>query len=96
MFSKIPYWARNKYFLTFLFFVIWLTLFDRNDLLTRYKYQKTLNELEIDRDFYLKEIESTRAELYELTTNPRTLEKFAREKYFMKKNNEEIFIFTTE
>ena len=51
-----------------------------------------LNKLEEEREFYQGEIKQIRADLKELKTNPKTLEKFAREKYLMKKDEEEIFV----
>lgn len=64
-------------------------------MLTQYGYRKQLNKLETEKAYYMKEITKTSTELEELTKNPKTLEKFAREKYFMKKDNEEVFVFTT-
>lgn len=96
MFDKIPSWLKNKYVLTILSFSIWILFFDQNNLITQYKYRTKLNSLLEDKQFYTKEIKTTQAELKELTTNPKTLEKFAREKYFMKKDNETIFVFVEE
>jgi cell division protein DivIC len=94
MLSKIPSWLKNKYAITFLFFLLWVLFFDQNDMITQYGYRSELGDLKQDKDFYTQEILKTKTELEELTTNPKTLEKFAREKYFMKKDNEEIFVFT--
>jgi cell division protein DivIC len=96
MLSKIPSWLKNKYAITFLFFLLWVLFFDQNDMITQYGYRSELGDLKQDKDFYTQEILKTKTELEELTTNPKTLEKFAREKYFMKKDNEEIFVFTVK
>lgn len=93
MWSKIPNWLKNKYAITMVIFIVWLSFFDQNNFLVQYDYKKELRTLEEDKTFYLEEIKKTKKELNELTTNPVTLEKFAREKYLMKKDNEEIFIF---
>ena len=77
-------------------FIVWLAFFDQNNFLVQYDFKKELKALEQDKNFYLQEIKTTKLELQELTTNPVTLEKFAREKYLMKKDNEEIFVFETE
>lgn len=77
-------------------FIVWLAFFDQNNFLVQYDFKKELNSLKQDREFYIEEIKKTRAELEDLTTNPVTLEKFAREKYLMKKDNEEIFVFEAE
>ena len=94
--SKIPYWLRNRYAVTLLFFLLWVLFIDQNNIITQYEYRKQLNELEREKIYYSKEIEKTSKELEELSTNPKSLEKFAREKYFMKKDNEEVFVFTTD
>lgn len=96
MWSKIPSWLKNKYAITIAIFIVWLSFFDQNNFLVQYDFKKELRNLNQDKAFYLEEIKKTRAELNELTTNPVTLEKFAREKYLMKKDNEEIFVFELE
>lgn len=96
MWSKIPNWLKNKYAITIAIFIIWLAFFDQNNFLVQYDFKKELKTLEQDKAFYLEEIKKTRTELNELTTNPVTLEKFAREKYLMKKDNEEVFVFELE
>jgi cell division protein FtsB len=96
MWSKIPNWLKNKYAVTIAIFIVWLSFFDQNNFLVQYDFKKELKTLEQDKTFYLEEIKKTRTELNELTTNPITLEKFAREKYLMKKDNEEIFVFELE
>lgn len=53
-------------------------------------------ELEDEREYYLLEIENTKSDLEELTSDMKNLERFAREKYLMKKDNEEIFVFVSE
>lgn len=77
-------------------FIVWLAFFDQNNFLVQYDFKKELKSLKQDREFYIEEIKKTKAELEDLTTNPVTLEKFAREKYLMKKDNEEIFVFEAE
>jgi cell division protein DivIC len=96
MFSKIPNWLKNKYMITTAVFIVWIAFFDQNNFITQYDFIKELNSLEKDKAFFMKELNKTRQELNDLTTNPVTLEKFAREKYFMKKDNEEIFVFEAE
>jgi cell division protein FtsB len=73
-------------------FVVWISFFDRNDLFTQWDRKQELKKLEISTAFYEKEIVNTKKDLTELTNNPATLEKFAREKYYLKRPNEEIFL----
>ncbi|MCW8897599.1 MAG: septum formation initiator family protein [Flavobacteriales bacterium] len=93
MWQKIPKWLKNKYALTLVLFLIWLMFFDQNNLITQFSYRTQLKQLKQDQTFYIKEIEQTKKELKELTTHQKALEKFAREKYLMKKDDEEIFVF---
>lgn len=95
MTMKIPNWLKNKYMLTIVIFFVFLFFFDQNNLLTQYAYQTQLNTLKSEKAYFNEEIKKTRNELEELTTNPVSLEKFAREQYYMKKDSEEVFVFTT-
>ena len=94
MIKRIPNWLKNKYAFSILVFVVWLSYFDQNDMITQYSYRSVLKGLESEKEYFTKEIDKTRQELDDLTKNPATLEKFARENYYMKKENEEVFIFT--
>jgi cell division protein FtsB len=87
---------RNKYILTSLIFLVWLLLFDQNNLNERRKNSRDFNQLQEERDYYLKKIEEDRKRIEELKTNNENLEKFAREQYLMKRDNEDIFIIVDE
>jgi cell division protein FtsB len=84
--------VRNKYIITLLAFIIWISFFDQNDLISQYKWRRELYNLEKDKEFYMKEIKQTKVNLDELITDNKKLEKFAREKYLMKKDDEDIFV----
>ena len=87
---------RNKYVLALLVFFVWLLVFDRNNLIDRVKYERELNEMERQKAYYLERIKEDSRKLNELKTNDENLEKFAREQYFMKKENEDIFVIVDE
>ncbi|MGE0567755.1 MAG: septum formation initiator family protein [Bacteroidia bacterium] len=87
---------KNKYFLTVVALLTWLFFFDKNDFYTQYETIKKLHSLENEQNYYLKEIENNKRELNELQTNLHSLEKFAREKYLMKKDDEDVFVFVTK
>lgn len=87
---------KNKYFLISVVFLVWLIFFDRNDLLSQYEYRQQLNKLKEEHAFYTKETADVQKQLNELTSNKEKLEKFAREKYLMKKDNEDVFVIVTE
>lgn len=87
---------KNKFFLITVVFIVWMLFFDKNDLYSQYEQREQLNKLEQERDFYTKETAQVSKELDELTSNPAKLEKFAREKYLMKKANEDVFVIVKE
>jgi cell division protein FtsB len=84
--------VKNKYFLVFLAFLVYMIFFDKNDLFSQYQYYQQVNTLKQERDFYLKETAEVNKDLQELTTDPQELEKYAREKYLMKRDNEDVFV----
>jgi len=65
---------------------------DKNDLFTQQNRKKQLRRLEQSKQYYTRSIEAERKELEQLKRNPATLEKYAREKYLMKRDNEELFL----
>jgi cell division protein FtsB len=87
---------RNKYFLSAAAFVVWMLFFDKNDMLSQYEYRAEVHKLQEEKDFYEKQTAQVKKDLNELNTNLNTAEKFAREKYFMKKDNEDVFIIIKE
>ena len=90
-----PY-IRDKYKMTILVFLVWMTFFDENNFISQVENQLKLAELEADKKHYVSEIEQSAEDLKLLQNNKELLEKFARERYLMKKEDEEIFVFTTE
>ncbi len=94
--NRFIHLVKNKHFLATLAFAIWMLFFDRNDLMSQYEYQSQLHKLQEEKEFYQKETESVRKDLEELTTDMDKLEKFAREKYLMKKENEDVFVIVRE
>jgi len=96
LFSRIPPILKNRYFLALLVFFTWILLFDNNNLIDRYHYMKNLRQLERDKEYYQERIEEDSRKLNELRTSDENLEKFAREQYFMKKDNEDIYIIVDE
>ena len=83
---------KNKFFLVTIAFVAWLLFLDKNDLYSQYTKHNQVVELQKQRDFLLKQTTQVSKDLDELNSNPQKLEKFAREKYLMKKDNEDIFV----
>lgn len=86
----------NKYVITALIFFLWLLIFDQNNLSERRKINHEYNELIEEKEYYLNKIEEDKKRIEELKTDDENLEKFAREQYLMKKENEDIFIIVDE
>lgn len=88
----------NKYLLTTLAFIAWMIFFDSNNLMTRNKLQAKLDSLNQAKQFYIQEIRRDSALYQGLLHDSLQLEKFAREKYLMKKDNEDLYLVidTTE
>ena len=87
---------KNKYFWITAAFIVWMVFFDKNDLFSQYQYHEQLSKLKQERDFYTKETAKVNKDLDELTSNPAKLEKFAREKYLMKKDNEDVYVIVKD
>ena len=87
---------KNKYLLTVIGLSIWVIFFDKNDLKTELELRREVMQLEEERNYFAREIHIITSDIKELYTNPKTLEKFAREKYLMKRDNEEIFVIVEE
>ena len=90
--TRIPSWLKNKFFISVVAFIAWMLFFDKNDYITQYYRTSELEKLQKSRQYYTNQITSEKQQLEHLKSNPATLEKYAREKYFMKRDNEELFI----
>ena len=90
--NHIPAWLKSKYFISSLAFVSWMVFFDSKDLLTQAQRKQELSDLQVSKEHYTQLITAERKELSQLQSNPATLEKYAREKYYMKRDNEDLFI----
>jgi cell division protein FtsB len=82
---------KNPFIFLGMLFVFWMLFFDSNSYLNHRSLSKTIDQLEKDQQHYIREIQKDSIALQELSY-PEGLEKYAREKYYMKKENEEIFI----
>jgi cell division protein FtsB len=87
---------KNKFFLVTLAFIIWMIFFDKNDLFSQFEYHQQLSKLKQEQVFYQTETAKVSKDLDELNSDKAKLEKFAREKYLMKKDNEDIFVIVHE
>jgi cell division protein DivIC len=92
MLERIPKIFRSFYFLVTAAFLVWMFFFDENDFIRQYQMSKKLSDLEEEKDYYLSKIAEVQKDRHELMSNADLLEKFAREKYLMKRPTEEVFI----
>lgn len=88
--NKIFKLLTNKYIVILIAFLIWMFFFDANVQLNK-EFKKEIKELNTTINFYKKEIKKDKNTITELQDSLQ-LEKFAREKYLMKKENEDIYI----
>ncbi len=96
---QIPAWdwiKSHRVVLTLAGFFLWLLIFDSDNLISLIQKRSELSRLNEEKEYYLKKTEEARKEQEELFTNMDALEKFAREHYLMKKDNEDIFIIEEE
>ena len=87
-------WVRftsNKYVLILVLFLIWMLFFDTNSILIHKELNDDIEALENNMEFYEGEIKKDKT-FIEKMKDSNEIEKFAREKYFLKKENEDIFI----
>ena len=96
MINKIFHRLNNKYAITILALGVWMLFFDNNNFIAQIHLSSTLHELEMEKEYYLSEIEKDRQATYELRTDTMTLEKFGREQYLMKRDNEDIYLIVDE
>lgn len=94
--SKIPSFLYNKYFVALAAFLIYTLIFDTNNISSQIKMGSQLNQLREERQFYLDEISQDSTALHEIMDDNENLERFAREQYLMKRDNEDVFLIIGE
>ncbi len=85
-------WIKNKYIIVCIIFLIWMIFFDMNSLLVHQKLNSDLSEVNEKIDLYTQKYKEDSVQYFRLKTSSQEREKFARERYYMKKNDEDIFI----
>lgn len=92
MWKRLRRFFTNYYVLVTGGFLVWVLFFDSDDLITQVRLYKRYLNLKKEQAYYLRGIEKVQREREALTSNAEMLERFAREKYFMKKEHEEVYI----
>lgn len=88
----IPPFLRNKYLLSLTVFAVWMIFFDKNDLFTQMERRGNLTEIEESKAYFAGKIAESRKFSKEIQSDAAAIEKFAREKYLMKRENEDLFL----
>ena len=83
---------KNKYLFAFLVFSVWMIFLDDNNILFLRQNLNKVKRYRIESVYYKDKIQKDYERLEELKTSSKNLEKFAREQFFMKKKNEDIFV----
>lgn len=87
--------VRNKYFLVTTVFVVWVVFFAQYDIISQFRQRKELKEMQRKIDYLGQEVQRLKKEKYMLEHDTATMERYAREKYYMKKKNEDVYVFDT-
>ena len=94
--KKFFKFTTNFYGIATLSFLFWMIFIDSNNIVNQFKLSQKLNQLEDQKEFYQERKQKIQADRQELMNNPELLEKFAREKYFMKKKTEDLYVIVKE
>lgn len=96
MMKRMPAILKNKYLLSIIVLLVWLTFFDKNNFISQFEYQQELNKLEAEKGYYQSEIENNKRALTILQNDSVAIEKYARETFLFKKSNEDLFVIVPE
>lgn len=91
-FRKIFSIISNKYLVALVFFAVIILFTDHNNFFEQWDRKQELKELQTKKEYYQQEIDKTKKQLADLSNNPAALEKYARENFFMKRSNEDVFV----
>ena len=91
--DQLPKPMRNKYFVVLAAFFFWMVFFDKQDIITQWRLQRMVNRLETDREYYSAEVKKADLESKDIQENR---ERLAREQYYMKRPDEDVFIIVEE
>ena len=91
-YDKLPPFLKNKFIVVTLILFVWVAFFDSNNWIKQVKLKSEIENLKEQKNYYQEEIEKDSIALFDLNNNQETQEKFAREKYLMKKENEDVIV----
>lgn len=91
--KKIIPFIINRYFLAGVGFIIWMIFFDQRDFFLQRERAAELKKLEDAKKYYQDEISNTQDQLNNLQNNPASVEKYARERYLLRREGEAVYLF---
>ncbi len=89
-------WLTNKYAITLVIFIVLLVFFDANNFISRYRIVRELRQMELQKEYYQQEIELNERISDQLTHDLKEVETYGRERYLMKRADEDIFLIIDE
>ncbi len=96
MLKNLPPYLKNKYSIAFLVFFIWMLFFDRNRVINQVRILNTMGDMRAEKEYYQEQIVKDSTALDILESDKKELERFAREKYLMKRDNEDVYLVIEE
>ena len=94
--TRVVKFVWNRYFILTLAFAVWMIFFDQNSFFVHRELDKQIKLLEVDESYYQEHLDTEAEKLNQLNSNPAEIERIAREKHFLKKDDEDIFIIQQE
>lgn len=91
-YNRLPSLFRNVFFLSIVSFTVWMFFFDDNNFLKQYRLLKELNEIEKKKEYYRAEAMRVSDEYNAIMNDDDYALRYAREKYWMKRSNEDVYI----
>jgi cell division protein FtsB len=91
--KKIMPYVANRYFVVSIGFVVWMLFFDQRDFFQQRERAAELKKVEDAKKYYQKEIEYTQKQLNNIQNNKAAIEKYARERYLLRREGEELYLF---
>ncbi|TDQ77216.1 FtsB family cell division protein [Sphingobacterium yanglingense] len=92
--ERIVSLVKNRFLISGVAFLVWMCFFDRYDIATQIGYQQERNKLELEKEFYSNETDNIEKAIKDAQFNPSEIQRIAREKYKMKKTNEDVYVIT--
>ena len=96
MLKRIPPFLRNKYAAVLIGFVVYIVLFDAHDLISQISIKMELRQIRQEIDYLNQTTADAKIQIEELSSDDEKLEKFAREQYRMKRENEDLYVLIYE